>query len=329
MPERLADFARDVAERYPWVSDWTPVNEPLTTARFSGLYGHWFPHAADDASFVRMLLGESKATILAMRAIREVNPEARLIQTEDLGRTQGTLEVAEQIAFENERRWLSFDLLCGRVGPQHPLFGYLTGPGAADPEELRWIADNACPPDILGLNHYPRSNRWLDHRLDLFHPVFHGGNGFKRYADVAACDTDVATSPTLLSLLEEVWRRYETPMAVTEVHIYGEPGVQSAWWRAAMDAAEAATTSGIPVAAVTMWSLLGSFDWDTLCTTEGDDVTYEPGVFEVRDGLRIETPLAEVVRDAARAAGPDRPHIPWLEPSMSGRAGEIGEDAAA
>ena len=35
----LAGHARAVAQRYPWVRDWTPVNEPLTTARFSALYG--------------------------------------------------------------------------------------------------------------------------------------------------------------------------------------------------------------------------------------------------------------------------------------------------
>jgi dTDP-4-dehydrorhamnose reductase len=39
----LASFARAVAERYPWIESYTPVNEPLTTARFSGLYGHWYP----------------------------------------------------------------------------------------------------------------------------------------------------------------------------------------------------------------------------------------------------------------------------------------------
>src|SRR5262245_9181476 len=33
--EGLAAFAAKVARRYPWVSDYTPLNEPLTTARFS------------------------------------------------------------------------------------------------------------------------------------------------------------------------------------------------------------------------------------------------------------------------------------------------------
>jgi dTDP-4-dehydrorhamnose reductase len=50
-PPKLADFALAVAERYPWIESYTPINEPLTTARFSCLYGHWYPHARDDKSF--------------------------------------------------------------------------------------------------------------------------------------------------------------------------------------------------------------------------------------------------------------------------------------
>ena len=53
-PTKLAAHARAVAERYPWVTDWTPVNEPFTTARFSGLYGHWYPHGRDDATCLRV-----------------------------------------------------------------------------------------------------------------------------------------------------------------------------------------------------------------------------------------------------------------------------------
>ena len=32
-----------VAERYPWLDAYTPINEPLTTARFCGLYGLLVP----------------------------------------------------------------------------------------------------------------------------------------------------------------------------------------------------------------------------------------------------------------------------------------------
>ncbi|HEX8539289.1 MAG TPA: family 1 glycosylhydrolase, partial [Cystobacter sp.] len=89
-PLELAQYARSVAERYPWVEDYTPVNEPLTTGRFSGLYGHWYPHGKDYPTFARTMMVQCRAVVEAMRAIREVNPWARLIQTEDMGRTYST-----------------------------------------------------------------------------------------------------------------------------------------------------------------------------------------------------------------------------------------------
>src|SRR5215213_2322585 len=74
-PEKLAAFARSTAARYPWVEDYTPVNEPLTTARFSGLYGHWYPHARDARTFLSALLVQCRATALAMRAVRRARPD--------------------------------------------------------------------------------------------------------------------------------------------------------------------------------------------------------------------------------------------------------------
>src|SRR5439155_839028 len=54
----LANYAAAFARRYPWVRRYTPINEPLTTARFSGLYGHWYPHGRDDRAFVTALLAQ-------------------------------------------------------------------------------------------------------------------------------------------------------------------------------------------------------------------------------------------------------------------------------
>ena len=118
----LAEYARKVAERYPWVDAYTPVNEPLTTARFSALYGHWYPHTTDDRSFLTALLVQTRATVLAMRAIREINPGAKLVQTDDLGKTHCTPPLKYQADFENERRFLAWDLMCGRVDESHPLW---------------------------------------------------------------------------------------------------------------------------------------------------------------------------------------------------------------
>ena len=54
--EHLATYAAALAARFPWIEDYTPLNEPLTTARFSGLYGLWYPHGRDDATFCWVVL---------------------------------------------------------------------------------------------------------------------------------------------------------------------------------------------------------------------------------------------------------------------------------
>ena len=51
-----------VAARYPWVRDWTPVNKPLTTARFSALYGYWYPHTKDERLFWTALSASIQST---------------------------------------------------------------------------------------------------------------------------------------------------------------------------------------------------------------------------------------------------------------------------
>jgi dTDP-4-dehydrorhamnose reductase len=185
-PAQLAAYARAFAERYPWVDAYTPVNEPLTTARFSGLYGHWYPHGRDDATFARALINQCRATALAMRAVREINPQAQLIQTEDLGKTFSTRTLRYQADFENVRRWLSLDLLCERITREHPVWDYLTRVAGIHEAELEWFNAHPCAPDIIGINHYLTSERFIDERVERYPDRAIGGNGRHRYADVEA-----------------------------------------------------------------------------------------------------------------------------------------------
>ncbi len=151
--KKLADFAARVAELYPWIETWTPVNEPLTTARFSGLYGLWYPHGRDYPTFLRALVNECTAIAEAMRAIRGAIPGARLLQTEDLGKTFATTPLLHQAAHENERRWLSLDLLDGRVDSNHYWHERLLAAGI-EAEEIEAFAGGEARPDLLGINHY-------------------------------------------------------------------------------------------------------------------------------------------------------------------------------
>ncbi|MEK2646726.1 family 1 glycosylhydrolase [Bdellovibrio sp. BCCA] len=297
-PQKFAEYAAAFAKRYPSVQDYTPINEILTTARFSCLYGHWYPHKKNDADFIRAVFNQCKATVLAMNEIKSVNSQARLIQTEDLGKAQSTAPLKYQSDFENERRWLSFDFLTGKVDRGHSLYDYLLL--ELKEEEISWMQDHHCGIDVLGLNHYHLSNRFLDHRLNLYPPLFHGGNGRDLYADVGAIDTGQVAPPSVESILLEAWNRYERPMAVTEVHCRGFRESQLRWFNEVWQSAKNLRAQQIPIQAVTAWSLLGSFDWNELCTK--DNYFYEPGVFDLRsaDGNPRKTLLTDMLESCAQ-----------------------------
>jgi dTDP-4-dehydrorhamnose reductase len=299
-PVRLARHASEVARRYPWVLDYTPVNEPLTTARFSGLYGHWYPHCRDGRSFALALLTQLKATVLAMHAIRREQPAARLIQTEDVGCTWSTPGIAYQAWFDDQRRWLTYDLLTGGVDRHHPLLSYLRSVGCTE-AEIFWFADNPCPPAVLGINYYLTSDRFLDERVELYPRHMVGGNGRHRYVDVEAVRVRPEGICGAAGLLEQAWRRYGIPVAITEVHNGADAEQQVLWFEEVWAEACAAARRGVRVTAVTPWALLGSYDWCSLVTRRED--RYEPGVFCLdRDGVPQATLLTESVRGAAAGA---------------------------
>lgn len=294
--EQLAAFAGAVAARYPWVEYYTPVNEPLTTARFSGLAGVWYPHGRDDRTFVQALLNQCKATVLSMRAIRAVNPHARLVQTDDLSKTYATPPMQPLADFFNERRWLSWDLLCGKVDRDHALWDYLVGTGV-DVGEIDWFRDNNCPPDVIGVNYYATSERWLDHRMERYPEHYrHTYQGYD-HADIETARVLATPTPGIGPLLRETWDRYGLPVAVTEAHIDANREDQLRWLVEIWNAAKQERANGADIRAVTVWALLGSFDWNCLVTENRG--YYEPGPFDVRGKEPRATAVATLMRELA------------------------------
>jgi dTDP-4-dehydrorhamnose reductase len=300
----LATFARAVAKRYPWVRDFTPVNEPLTTARFSALYGHWYPHARSPEAFFRALIHECRAVASAMEAIREVIPSARLIQTEDYARISSTPRLAYQAAFENERRWLSLDLLCGRVDREHVLYRHLHEHGVT-PDDLAPFTRRPCVPDVLGLNYYVTSERWLDDRLERYPACVIGGNGRDTYADVEAVRGSTNPIGGHAGALAAAWERYRQPLALSEVHLGCTREEQLRWWDEAWRAAVEARQRGVDVRAVTAWALFGSHDWDSLMVE--DRGHYEPGAFDTRSLPPRPTAVAGAVTSCAHTGSFEHP----------------------
>ena len=311
-----------VAHRYPWIDAYTPINEPHTTARFSGLYGLWYPHHMSRQSYLIALLNQVRGIVLSMRAIRRGNPEAQLIQTEDIGRIWTTYELRRAGEILDHRRWLAFDLLFGTVDRRHPLYRYLRDGGIPE-NQILWFQDNPCPPDILGINYYLTSDRFLDHRVERYSPQCGSAEG--PFADLEAVRVRPEGIAGFESLLMETWHRYRVPVAITEVHLGGHVHDQIRWVAEAWEAAQRARRAGADCRAVTMWALLGSHYWDVLVTRQNGH--YEPGVFDVSGGTPAVTELADVVAVIAKGKTPI--HSALLYPGWWRRADRIIHDLSA
>jgi dTDP-4-dehydrorhamnose reductase len=306
-PNALARYAANVAQRYPWITEFTPINEPMTTARLCGLYGYWHPHGRDEAACFRVVVAECLAIATAMREIRLVNPAAKLIQTEDVGRVFATPLLQYQADHENERRWLALDLLGGRVDRRHSLRQRLLDHGI-DERHLDWLAGNPCPPDLIGIDQYLTSDRFLDEAAEKYPGEVPGGNQRHSYVDVAAARVGVAGwARGFLPRIVETWERYAIPLALTEVHNGCTREEQLRWLMEAWTAAKAARASGIDLRAVSAWSLFGATDWNSLLSRRQS--FYESGAFDVRSSPPRPTSIAAAIRGLTGSGAFDHPAL--------------------
>ncbi|HYF01855.1 MAG TPA: SDR family oxidoreductase, partial [Patescibacteria group bacterium] len=304
-------------ERFPWVEKFTPINEPLTTARFSGLYGIWYPHEKSDFAFLKMLLNQCRAIILAMREIMKITPKAQLIQTEDLGKVFTTPKLQYQADFENERRWLTWDLLCGNVDEKHALWDYLLWAGIKA-SELHWFLNSSLQPEIIGVNYYVTSERFLDRRIRKYPNEMRGGNGHHAYVDTEAVRV-LKTISGFGEIVREAYDRYEISVAVTEVHLGCTREEQMRWLDEAWKTAILLKSDGVDIRAITSWALLGSHHWN--CLLQEENGYYESGAFDIGTGILKETAIAKMLRALLKKGEYNHPVLKnsgwWREHSSS------------
>jgi dTDP-4-dehydrorhamnose reductase len=285
-PERFAAYAGAVAERFPWVRRWTPINEPLTTARFATLYGHWYPNRTDDAAFGHAIAHEALAMLLAMAAIRRRVPDAQFVITEDLQSfTARDPSVSNFVAHKRERMYLSIELAMGRVDASHALYGYLTETCGVAPALLARIRAHASPPDLVGWNYYPNSERAL--ARDAAGAIVN--EPARLYAPI-----------TPRPMLRAAYDRLGLPFGISEVHINGDETARVAWLRARYDDLATLHADGLPVRMMGAWAAFGLVDWDSLLTRRED--YREDGVFTFAGPGQTprETAVAPVLRELAR-----------------------------
>lgn len=244
IPEHLAEYAAAVAERYPWIWLYTPVNEIYVTAQFSAAFGWWNERLTSDAAFVRNLKHCVQAAIKIMRVVLERRPQAVFVFSESTEYVHPGSPDAVPIAhFLNERRFLSLDLLLGYdVSAQ--IYKYLLRSGMTE-EEYNWFHAHAdlkrhC---ILGTDYYITN----EHVLQRDGKTISGGEIYGYYV-----------------ITRQYFDRYRLPVMHTETNRSAEHA--KAWlWKEWMNLLRL-REDGVPIIGFTWYGLVDMLDWDSALT---------------------------------------------------------------
>jgi len=243
---RYERYAAAVAERYPWVRYYTPVNEPFVTAWFSAKEGFWNERRRDDGSFVAALDNVLQCAVRGMELISERRPDAIFIQSDACDLYTAADAAAEEHArFLTERSWVGYDLTYGR-DPTPLVLDWLRANGMTA-RRLDWFAAHGgserC---IIGHDYYRGNERVVDDAGRL-RRAGSRRRGFR-------------------ALALDFFARYELPLMLSETNIAGThaPGWLAEVWNDAIDLAE----RGLPIRGFCWYGFVDHVDWDSALTRD-------------------------------------------------------------
>lgn len=293
-PQRVAEYGAAVADRYrDLVTNYTPVNEPIIHALFSGSYAYWPPYLSGDSGFVTLIRQLALGFQSTQHAIADALGERAVFVYVDAGmRYEGDPQRADEIAELGHKVWLVEDLVTGRVDATHPLARYLAEWGMTD-DELAGFRASPVHPDVMGVNYYPR------HSTELLLAGHEERGGFDDPRPVR--DSGVAG---LEELLREASRRYGAPVAVTETCVTGTVDERARWMDDSLAAITRLRAEGLDVVGYTWWPLFDMYEWTWRHTTAPRaDHLLPMGLYaleETSEGLvRRETSLVDRFRQHA------------------------------
>jgi beta-glucosidase len=245
-PAAVARYAGAVAAHFDGLVDkFTPLNEPLVTASFTGARAIWPPYESGDAGWARVIVGVSAGIQSAIKAIKSAQPSAIIAHVEatHVWETADSELIAHRDVLRL-RNFLPTDLVLGRVTPDHPLYRWLTEMGI-EPSTLARFLEPCPAPDLIGVNFYPELSCRELVSIDG-QPVGVAFNGW---------------DAGLRQVTEEFWERYGIPVFVSETGVEGEPEHLSSWINAVTSLAESMRAGGIDLRGITWWPLFDFVDW--------------------------------------------------------------------
>lgn len=275
--ERFANFSRAAAQvisaEISGRRCYCPINEISFWAWGGGQVGYMNPCSLERGGELKRQL--AKAFIASAEAVREVDPEARIIVAEPSVHITTGSEAIDDIAEAEKHRLYQFeavDMLLGNLEPQ--LGGH---PGIID---------------AVGMNFYP-TNQWYH-----FGPgIPFGHHHFKALAD----------------MIVETYHRFKLPVIIAETGAEGSsrPG----WWHyVCMQVAEA-LRRGVPVKGICLYPVTSYPGWDNdricetgvvgMVDTSGVRKFFEPMVEEMGEQMlrfaRPKSPIFPIVNESKHA----------------------------
>jgi beta-glucosidase/6-phospho-beta-glucosidase/beta-galactosidase len=260
---RFADYCRAAAAyviprlRGPYF--FTPINEITFFAFCGGEWGWVAPYRTTKEDRFALRLNLCKAAIAGVKAIREVEASARMIQMDPLVQVVAPRDRPDQQQAAWEETYVdtfkAWDILYGK---EHPELG-------GSPEIL----------DIVGANNYS-----------------FGQMEYREHGPHQALSPDDDRIKPLCDLIRFVWDRYKLPMIISETS--GMADGRDAWLDDIMGESLAAVNEGMDLHGICLFPAVDMQDWHTgkwlnngICdlTPEGDHlkrVPYQPYIETLR-----------------------------------------------
>ena len=296
LPVYFAEYAGAVAERYPWVRHWTPVNEIYVAARVSAKDGFWNEQLTSDRAFVTAIKHLVAASLLACRAILRHRPDALIVQSESAEYFHELRAIpSRENRIANSMRFVPLDLLYG-VAPDAEICRYLLDNGLTKGEFDWFMGFDAPGYQVLGLDYYGRNERMLKP------------------------DGSVIPAEDVLGwyqLARQYYRRYRKPLMHTETNVFNRDAAPSWLWKQWINVLRL-RHDGIPVLGFTWYSLVDQIDWDTELREKNDRVV-NCGLYDLD---RKPNPVAQDYRALLAEYGGLGPvlHAGFLTPALAPEA---------
>jgi hypothetical protein len=240
LPIHFAAYAAAVAQRYPWVRFYTPVNEIYVTARVSGKDGLWNEQLTTDRGFVTALKHLVAASILATQAIVRCRADAVIIQSESAEFLHDACATPDpEIKLHNKLRFLALDLLYA-YPPDADVCLYALDHGLTREEYAWFMAGEPPGHQVLGNDYYGRNERI-------------------RKPDGSICHAEDVLGWYYLT--REYYQRYKKPVMHTETNTFNADDAPTWLWKQWINVLRM-RADGVPVLGFTWYSLIDQIDWD-------------------------------------------------------------------